>query len=88
MKKQGDDYVCNVFRAQYERKKVSIQDKRYEQTRDMAETLETRKLTMAQIENLSLTVKDQWLSGEGIDVQRLRIALRDAHIWRSGRRSA
>jgi len=78
-KNQAGKYVCNVFRAKYERKKGSIQEDRYEQARDMAEHLESTQLTMKQIEGLSLTVQTKWLLEDHIDVQALRIALEDEY---------
>jgi hypothetical protein len=80
MKKDANGkYVCNIFRAQYERKKGSIQEDRYEQARNLAEQMESTQLTMKQIEGLSLTVKDKWLLEDKIDVQALRIALEDEY---------
>ena len=75
--------TCNVFRAQYERRKVQIQDERYEQARDLAKELETRRLTLEQIK-LSLTVRDKWLTEKGVDVQRLRATLMDEYGLRIG----
>ena len=78
-KKNSAKYACNIFRARYERKKASIQDKRYEQARDIAYEIETRQLTDRHIENLSLVIKDKWLIEGKVDVQALRVALEDTY---------
>lgn len=72
-------YECMEFRAQYERKKASIQEVRYEQAADLAQTLESRELTDTQIENLSLAIKELWFIDDKIDTQRLRVALFDKY---------
>ena len=69
--------TCNIFRARYERKKASIQESRYTQARELADKIETKQLTMKQIENLALTIKDKFITEGKIDVQRLRILLQD-----------
>jgi hypothetical protein len=71
--------TCMVFRAQYERKKAEIQDSRYESAKEQAERVESKTLGIAELETLALGVKDQWLIDDRINVQRMRIALRDAH---------
>jgi hypothetical protein len=69
---------CQVFRAQYERKKAEIQDSRYESAKEQAERVESKMLGISELETFALEVKDQWLIDGKINVQRLRIALRDA----------
>jgi len=71
--------TCQVFRAQYERKKAEIQDSRYESAKDQAEKVESRRLGISELETLAMDMKDQWLVDDRINVQRLRIALRDTH---------
>jgi len=70
---------CNIFRARYERKKASVQDKRYEQAKAQAQHTESKKLTMKQLENLSLTVKSRFIQEDKLNVQRMRIALQDEY---------
>jgi hypothetical protein len=70
---------CMVFRAQYERKKAEIQDSRYETAKDQAERVESKQLGISELETLALELKDQWLIDNRINVQRMRIALRDSH---------
>lgn len=71
---------CTVFRARYERKKAAIQETRYEQARDLAERTETKQLTMEQLENLALMIKDKFLEDdERINVQYMRVALQDEY---------
>jgi len=45
--------VCSTFRAQYERKKATIQDRRYEQAEVEAAYMETRDMTDKQLANLT-----------------------------------
>ena len=71
--------TCQVFRAQYERKKRDIQDARYEHAKEEAEKTESKILSISELENLATELKDQWLIEGRIHVQRLRIALREAH---------
>lgn len=78
-KKDSESYSCNIFRAQYERKKASIQETRYEQAKELAAKTETKELTIKQIENLAITLKERWLDEDRINVQRLRIALQDEY---------
>lgn len=70
---------CSVFRAQYERKKADIQDSRYEAAKDQAERVESRVLGILELETMAIELKDQWVIDGKANVQRLRIALRDAH---------
>lgn len=70
--------TCLVFRAQYERKKAEIQDSRYEAAREQAERVESKVLGISELETMALDLKDQWLIDDKPNVQRLRIALRDA----------
>lgn len=69
---------CQVFRAQYERKKAEIQDSRYESAKEQAERVESKILGISELETYALELKDQWLIDDKINVQRLRIALRDS----------
>jgi len=78
-KDDNDRYICNIFRAQYERKKATIQESRYTQARALAERMETSQLTMKQIENLSLTITDHYIIEGKVDVQALRVALEDEY---------
>lgn len=71
--------TCMVFRAQYERKKALIQDSRYEQAKEQAEKTESKMLSLPELEELAKELKDIWFIDNKISVQRLRIALREAH---------
>ena len=71
--------TCMVFRAQYERKKASIQDNRYEQALEDAEKTESKFKSISELEKLAAPLKDRWLMDGKIHVQRLRIALMDVH---------
>jgi len=72
-------YECQLFRARYERKKAEIQDSRYESAKEQAERTESKMRGIAELETLAIELKDQWLIDEHINVQRLRVALRDVH---------
>lgn len=80
MEKNSEVYACNIFRAEYERKKASIQEVRYDQALDMAEKKETQQLTDQQIENLAFSILGKLLDENGkIDVQAMRIHLQDSY---------
>ena len=53
-KQENGKYVCNHFRAQYERKKAAIQETRYKTASILAEEIEKRKLSTDQIVDLIL----------------------------------
>jgi len=56
-------YVCNLFRAQYERKKQSIQEERYEEAAEEAKRMEekAKKYSNEQIAEMILQIKDEIL---------------------------
>jgi len=69
---------CSTFRAQYERKKAEIQDKRYEQAADEAEYLETKTLTDQQIENILYSIRGKFVNKDGkVDIDLLKIVARE-----------
>lgn len=75
---------CNIFRARYERKKAKIQDKRYEQAKELATTTATSELTDQQKENMLYSVREKFseVAGEKsqarkIDREIMRIVARD-----------
>lgn len=74
--------LCPTFRAQYERKKASIQGQRYEQAERDARYLESKDLTTRQIEALLYTVASEFTDEDGkIDVDLMRIvATRKLHL--------
>lgn len=71
--------LCDTIWAQYERKKASIQESRYEQAKERAEKTETRMMTLSELEPLAISCQDKWLIEGRIHVQKLRIALKDTH---------
>jgi hypothetical protein len=73
---------CQIFRAQYERKKASTQEERYEQALEDADKKEVQALTMDQLEAKAMLHIDKMLNKEGfIDVKKLKIILaRDENI--------
>jgi len=70
--------ICQVFRAQYERKKREIQDARYEQAKDDALKKESSELTEKQIEEMLLPDIQEIISDrtERISVGKMRVYLR------------
>ena len=71
--------TCMVFRAQYERKKALIQDSRYAQAKEQAEKTESKMLSIPELETLAEELRGIWFIDNRIHVQKLRIALREAH---------
>jgi hypothetical protein len=73
---------CQIFRAQYERKKKSIQLVRYEQGKEQAEQMESKELTEQQIEQIimpEIEALRNSMSGK-LDVGKIRVFLRDQGI--------
>jgi len=69
---------CQVFRAQYERKKRDTQMVRYEQAKDQAQQKESNELTDAQLETMVWNNIDKVLNAKGkLDVSKMRYFLRD-----------
>jgi hypothetical protein len=71
---------CQVFRAQYERKKYSIQHTRYEQAKEGALQKETQEMTEDQIVELLVPMIPNITNHRGrIDVAQLRLKLKEQH---------
>ncbi|MCJ7459221.1 MAG: hypothetical protein MUP17_09540 [candidate division Zixibacteria bacterium] len=69
---------CQIFRAQYERKKRSTQVIRYEQAKDQAQQKESADLTDSQLETMVWNNIDKLLNSKGkLDVSKMRYFLRD-----------
>jgi len=71
--------TCNLFRARYERKKALVQDSRYAQALAHAERIESKELTTKQIEELCLTIPEQFVVKGKIKVQKLILALEEVY---------
>jgi hypothetical protein len=73
---------CQVFRAQYERKKRDTQMVRYEQAKDQAQQKESSELTEAQLEELLIPQIQQLINEKSgkLDVSKLRVFLRNQGI--------
>lgn len=69
--------TCNLFYAQYERRKASIQESRYEQAKESAAHTETAMKTLSELEELANSCRDKWLIDGKVHVQKLRIALQE-----------
>lgn len=80
--KEPESIKCMIFRAQYERKKKSIQLERYEQGKEQAQEVESRELTDGQLESiLTPQIKDLKNDKSGLlDVGKMRVFLRDQGI--------
>ena len=73
-------HECNIFRANYERKKETIQESRYEQDKYQASVIESSKMTLEQIEKKALELKNLFTEDERINPRKLRVALRENGI--------
>jgi hypothetical protein len=72
------DANCQIFRAQYERKKRTIQFERYEQGEDEASQKEAQQLTEEQIEKLLMPHLAELLTASGrLHVGKIRVYLRE-----------
>jgi hypothetical protein len=73
--------TCTIFRAQYERKKRSIQLERYEQAEEQASQKESQELTEEQIEKLLEPHISEILNERGqLSVPKMRVWLRTEGI--------
>lgn len=80
---------CNIFRAQYERKKAEIQDVRYVQAYDKASIKESTLLTDEQLKNMVYPLREEYTNSEGkIDVDLMRIVLQRKKGVRMGHNKA
>ena len=71
--------ACQIFRARYERKKGLVQDSRYAQAAETAETAEAHELTNDQILERLLEFKDILINQETgrLDADMIRIVSKD-----------
>jgi len=71
--------VCQIYRARYERKKGLIQDSRYQQAFETAETAEAHELTNEQILEKMIEFKDLIINQETgrLDADLIRIVAKD-----------
>lgn len=69
---------CQLFRAQYERKKRTTQHARYEQAKDQAQEKESSELTDEQIEGLIIPNLAEFISERSgkLDVHKMNVWLR------------
>lgn len=75
------EHECSLLRAEYERKKASIQHRRYEQAQESASRKESQDLTEKQIEELIMPHVEQLKTVKGqMDVTAMRLYLRDQGI--------
>lgn len=81
--------TCMVFRAQYERKKASIQESRYEHAMEEASHKESQDLSEAEIEKLAYQHIDEIQNDRGrIDPKKIRIILWEKHHVKIGHNKA
>jgi hypothetical protein len=72
---------CMIFRAQYERKKRSIQIERYDQGKEQALKKESQDLTEQQLENMLMPVVKQLMGERGmLSVPRMRVFFREQGV--------
>lgn len=68
--------TCREFRAQYERKKASIQDRRYKQAENEAAKLESKEFTTSQLAKLAYSMRADFTDDNGkIVVRKMRALL-------------
>jgi len=68
--------ICPTFRAQYERKKAAIQNRRYEQAEMDASYMETRDMTDKQLAKLVYAFKDKIINDKGrVSAKLIRVVL-------------
>jgi hypothetical protein len=81
--------TCTIFRAQYERKKQTIQDSRYEHALEDASHRESQELSEQEIENLAYQHKDEILNPKGrINPNKIRLILWEKHRIKIGHNRA
>lgn len=66
---------CMIFRARYERKKLSTQEQRYEQAIDEAEQKEYSKLTLDEIEARVLQYSDRFIDVDKNKIDRNQLSI-------------
>lgn len=73
---------CPTFRAQYERKKAEVQNKRYQRGEEDAELLESRAMTDKEIEDKLYALQQKFTDEDGkIDINLMRlVAKEELHI--------
>jgi len=68
---------CPELRAQYERKKSIIQEKRYEQGEEDAAKIETKEFTIPQLGQIAYSLRIQFTKDDGrINLRKMRYVLR------------
>jgi len=72
--------TCQIFRAQYERKKQKTQFKKYEQNKQEAIMRESKELTLDQLFEICYPLRDSFTVDQHIDVRKLRLILREKTI--------
>jgi len=73
----GEAKTCQRFRAQYERKKLIVQDERYEQAEDEAARVEVKEFTIAQLGGIAHSLRTQFVDeNDQINVKTMRYVLR------------
>ncbi len=65
---------CDLLRAKYERKKMTIQLSRYEQDEEQAKTRESKELTLEQLVTQIEPYKDIYMTDGKVDARKLRYA--------------
>jgi hypothetical protein len=83
--KELEDESCKLLRAEYERKKASIQLGRYEQDLASAQQVETGRLTLNQLEQIILPHNEDYTDSGVINVLLMQTVLRNKLGHRIGR---
>lgn len=83
-------FECQLLRAQYERKKMSVQDTRYEEQREEAQRADSKRMTDEQIEEHAIQILSECLNEnkDKIDAIKLKYALNEHYNIVIGRHKA
>jgi len=76
---------CYLLRARYEKKKSSIQMKRYEQDLVDSYAVEGSRLTLEQLASLVIPLKEHFVEDNKINVVQMKLILRTEHGVRIGK---
>lgn len=70
---------CGVLRAQYERRKAEVQDKRFYEEMEQGAKQESKNLTLEQLVDYAKAIKPKIMKGDKISIVLLKLALRDTY---------
>jgi len=80
-KNSKGEYVCNIFRAQYERKKASIQEERYSEAAEFAAAME-KKAAVISDRDILKRIRENSKAKEAILGHRMKSGRLDTDVFR------